>query len=221
MLKRGEIKAIIEVIIIIGLFLFASYLIQDNIDYLKGIIGVGLPSMLFYVSLTIIAVVIAPISATPLLPLASNLWGWFFAGVLSIIGWTIGAMIAFIVARKYGVFIIKKFIPLNKISKIEKRIPKKHVFWSIVLLRLVLPVDILSYALGLFSKIRLRLYFSATIVGLAPFAFVLAYLGVIRFEYQVLAFLAALIILLLGYGVKERIKKKRKNNILGKLVSPK
>jgi len=38
------------------------------------------------------------------------------------------------------------------------------------LLRMVLPVDILSYALGLFSNISFIRYMLATIIGVTPFS---------------------------------------------------
>tara|TARA_Y100000034_G_scaffold46233_1_gene56878 strand:- start:23698 stop:24315 length:618 start_codon:yes stop_codon:yes gene_type:complete len=196
-------KAIIEILIIILLFISLSYIIQTNIELIKEVFGDGYNSMFFYVLMTVVAVVIAPISATPLLPLASNLWGWLIAAILSVIGWTIGSLIAFVIARIYGLSIIKKFIAIEKIRSIEKKIPDENIFWSIVFLRMILPVDLLSYALGIFSKISIRDYLLATIIGVAPFAFVFAYLGEMPFLYQVLSFLIAMIILLIGFIIKK------------------
>ncbi|MBT96749.1 MAG: VTT domain-containing protein [Candidatus Pacearchaeota archaeon] len=204
-------KAIIEILIIVLLFISLSYIIQTNIESIRNIIGDGYDSMLFYILMTVVAVVIAPISATPLLPLASNLWGWLIAAILSIIGWTIGSLIAFVLARIYGLLIIRKFIPIERIRDIEKKIPDENIFWSIVFLRMILPVDLLSYALGIFSKINTRDYLLATIIGVAPFAFVFAYLGEMPILYQIISFLIAMIILLIGFIIKKiRDKKKIK-----------
>ncbi|MAG79102.1 hypothetical protein CMI40_01875 [Candidatus Pacearchaeota archaeon] len=198
-----KIKAIIEISIIILLFISLSYIIQTNIDSIKEVVGDRYTSMFFYILITVVAVVIAPISATPLLPLASNLWGWLIAAILSIIGWTIGSLIAFVIARIYGLSIIKKFISIEKIRNIEKKIPDTNIFWSIVFLRMILPVDILSYTLGIFSKIKTRDYLLATIIGVAPFAFVFAYLGRMPLLYQVISFFIAMIILLAGFIIKK------------------
>lgn len=154
--------------------------------------------MIIYVIISIIAIVIAPVSALPLMPVASNLWNPPIAAILSIIGWTIGSLIAFIISRKYGINLIKRFIPLNKIYKLEKIIPKENIFWSVVFLRITIPVDILSYALGLFSKMKTREYLLATIIGITPFAFIFAYLGKMPFQYQILALILALITILIG-----------------------
>jgi len=70
-----------------------------------------------------------------------------------------------------------------------------------------IPVDILSYALGLFSKITLKRYFLATLIGVTPFAFVLAYVGTISFYYQVATLLIAAFIFLLGILIVLRKKK--------------
>ena len=206
---NNRLKSFIEVLIIIVLFVFFSYIVQSNIDFFKGIIGDGFLGMFFYVLITIVAIVIAPISTMPLLPIASNLWGVFSAALLSIIGWTVGAFIAFIIARTYGVPIIKKFVPIEKINKLEKMVPRENVFWGVVFLRMIVPVDILSYALGLFSKMKTRDYVLATLIGVSPFAFVFAYLGKMPIQYQLAAFLVIAIILIIGFIVKEKRRKKR------------
>jgi len=71
---------------------------------------------------------------------------------------------------------------------LEKKIPKENLFLGIIFLRMVIPVDILSYALGLFSKIKTRDYLLATIIGVSPFAFIFAYLGRMPFYYQIFVF---------------------------------
>lgn len=204
---NNKLKSFIEILIIVVLFVFFSYLVQTNLEFIKSIMGDKFLGMFFYVLVTIVAIVIAPISTLPLLPIASNLWGVFSAAVLSIIGWTVGAFIAFIIARTYGVPIIKKFVPIEKINKLEKMVPRENIFWSVVFLRMVIPVDILSYALGLFSKMKTKNYVLATLIGVSPFAFVFAYLGKLPFYYQILAFFIAAIILIIGFMVKEKRKK--------------
>jgi uncharacterized membrane protein YdjX (TVP38/TMEM64 family) len=62
------------------------------------------------------------------------------------------------------------------------------VFWSIVLVRLVLPMDVISYVLGLFTDIEWPKYVAATAIGLTPSAFLLAYLGKLPNAYEIIAF---------------------------------
>jgi len=176
--------------------------VQTNIEFFKNIIGSGFAGMFIYVFVTILAVVLAPVSTMPLVPIASNLWGTFIAAILSIIGWSIGAFIAFIIARIYGAKIVEKIIPLKKLHEYEKLIPQKNIFFGIILLRIIIPVDLLSYALGIFSKVKLRTYMIATVIGIAPFAFIWAYLGKIPFYYQILIFLIVLVVLTIAYFLR-------------------
>lgn len=201
-------KSIIEVLVIVILFLFSSYLVRENIEVVENLIGEGFIGILIYILITIIAIVIAPISMVPLIPIASNIWGWFLAAIFNIFGWTIGSFIVFFISRKYGVPLIKKFVSLEKINKLESKVPKENLFFSIVILRMVIPVDILSYALGLFSKIDFKTYALATILGITPFAFVFSYLGTVPFYYQ----LAGIIIIIFIVGLITLFYKKKKNS---------
>ena len=205
--KTDKIKSVIKIFIDIVLFMLLSYFVKKKLDSFSTLIGNGLFSMLLYVLVLVIAVVLAPVSAIPLVLIVSNLWGWFSAAMLSIIGWVIGATMAFTIARKYGVSLVKKLVPIKKIASIENRIPKKNIFWSIVFLRIVVPVDILSYALGLFSQISTKRYVLATIIGVLPFAFIFAYLGTMPFYYQIIALLIGILIFLPGLLVAIRYDK--------------
>lgn len=195
-LKKEEMLSIFLILVFFSLAtLFAQqygYLLKE-LPYLEGPFGAFL-----YVSITVLAVVAAPISTFPLLPVAVSLWGSFLAAVLSIVGWTIGASIAFGLARRYGKPLIRKMVSLEKIQRIEKMIPEENIFMSVVLLRMTLPVDILSYALGLFSGISFRNYFLATLIGVSPFAFFFAY--AIELPSVVQFFVVALVLILLASG---------------------
>ncbi|MBI2120221.1 MAG: VTT domain-containing protein [Parcubacteria group bacterium] len=155
--------------------------------------------MAAYVFLTVFAVIIAPVSTLPLVPLASMMWGWVLAGVLSIIGWTVGGQIAFLLARRFGKPLVKKNVSLDKLHGIEERIPKRHLFWTVVFLRMSVPVDVLSYALGLFSRMKSVPYFFATLIGVTPFAFVFAYAGALPLLYQMEALGLALFVMFLAF----------------------
>lgn len=150
--------------------------------------------MAAYVALTIFAVVIAPVSTLPLIPIASAMWGWVISGMLSVVGWTLGAQIAFFLARRFGKPFLRKIISLEKLEKYEKRIPEENMFWTVLFLRMAVPVDVLSYALGLFSRMKSVPYFFATLIGVTPFAFVFAYAGTLPFLYQMEALGLALFV---------------------------
>ena len=179
--------------IIIALLFIASSLIgkhyENDIRTLtedNQILGMSV-----YVTVIMISIIATPVSTLPFIPLASSLWGWVVAGILSIIGWWLGAQIAFLLARHYGKPLVQKLVSLETLEKFEKSIPEEHLFWSVVLLRMVVSVDLLSYALGLFSSMKTTSYALATLIGITPFAFIFAYSGTLSPKYQVGIFIGA------------------------------
>lgn len=202
--KKELVNYIVGLAAIVAIFIVVSGIVALNEKSLKAFIyrhEVG--GALAYIILGIVATVIAPLSSLPFLPLVSLLYGWFLAAMFSIVSWSIGSLIAFLIARRYGKGIVKRFVSLERVEKIEARIPKEHFFWTIVLLRIIIPVDALSYALGLFSTIKTRKYMLATVIGITPFAFVWAYFGSMS-PKQLLAVVVAMLIV---YAVlKERLR---------------
>ncbi|MCH7850769.1 MAG: VTT domain-containing protein [Nanoarchaeota archaeon] len=200
-------RSLLAILIVILLFAISSSIIQQNIEGIENFIYKGyIIGALVYIFIVAVAVVIAPVSVIPLIPLMSMMYGWQISGLLSILGWTLGAGIAFKLSREYGIPLVKKFISLKKIENIEKKIPKRNIFWSIVFLRMALPVDILSYALGLFSKVKFKTYLIATIIGITPFAFILAYIGILPIYYQIISLAIGSIIIILGVLIKKNKK---------------
>jgi len=118
-MDKKRVSSFIGIVLIIVFFIISSYFVQIYIDEISGVLDVGILGMIIYVLVTILAIVIAPISAVPLIPVASILWGVTISALLNIMGWTIGGYIAFILARKYGVPLIKKFIPIDKINSLD------------------------------------------------------------------------------------------------------
>jgi len=204
---NSKIKSLIEILIIISVFIFLTYLVQSNIAFFENLIGKTFLGILTYILIIVIAIVVAPISSIPLIPLVSAVWGWKLAGLITIVGWTLGSIVAFLLARRYGVRIVRGLIPLEKIYYIENKIPEENLFLAVIFLRMIIPVDILSYVLGLFSKIKFLPYVIATVVGIIPAVFILIYIGTIDFIVQLFILLVVGIIVLSGWIVKEKMSK--------------
>lgn len=204
---RLELWGIFWIVVIIGFFVLFSFLIQSNIERLEGLIVSGGVGMMIYVLVNILAVVFAPITVLPLISLAVGFWGIWFGAFLTILGWSIGAFIAFGLARRFGVEIIGRFVSLEDVYKMEERVKIGNGFWSVLFLRMVVPVDVLSYALGVFSRIRFLPYAAATVIGITPFAFVFAYLGGIDYYYQIILGLCFMILFLIVLIFREVFKK--------------
>jgi uncharacterized membrane protein YdjX (TVP38/TMEM64 family) len=125
-------------------------------------------------------------------------------GALSIIGWGIGAIIAFLLAQHYGKPLVQRFIPPDRLRAIERLIPQKNLFWSVIFLRMTVPVDVLSYALGLFTEMSLESYVTATIIGITPFALFIAYSGTLVPMYQLIAMGVLLLVIIIGHSLRSK-----------------
>jgi uncharacterized membrane protein YdjX (TVP38/TMEM64 family) len=193
------------VFVVVFLFVLLSYFVQTNLGFFEGLIVSGWMGMVSYVLLKIVATVVAPITVLPLIVLAVGLWGVLVAAILTILGWTLGGVIAFGLARKFGVPIVHRLVPLDEIYEFEDNVKIGNTFWSVVFLRMIVPVDVLSYALGLFSRIGFWKYALATFIGVIPFAFAFSYLGEVPYVYQVILGLVFLIGFL-GYLIFREIK---------------
>lgn len=167
------------IILIFYISLFVVLVFWNTpIQYLQNLSQVSsFWSPLAYIVLAFLSVVVAPLSIVPFIPIASVFFGPFLAAVYSIIGWFAGSLVAFQIARHVGRPILKKFVSLDKIKEYEKHIPENMEFWWIVLLRFIIPVDLLSYAIGFLSRVAFWKYSLATLVSISPFAFIFAYGG--------------------------------------------
>lgn len=193
-------RSLVPVVVLGLLFLISAYVAQTYEAYFIALLSdeswIGI---LAYTGIAFTTTVVAPLTSIPLMPIASSVWGPVVAAVASIVGWLIASMIAFFLSRTYGRALVEKVISNEKILSIERRVPEKNIFWSIVLLRMAVPADVLSYVLGLFTAISWRTYFFATLIGITPFAFVFAYTGTLPLVYQIpilLVGLAAISLLL-------------------------
>lgn len=207
--KHDIITAIASLIVIAILFIFASYLFRNYQPNISNIISTAsLLGMLLFILIFAASIVFVPISAMPLIPIGTHLWGIAVSTALSVIGWTIGAMIAFSLARKFGRPYVSKMISLEKIEKVEKIIPGKNIFWTIFFFRAVTPFDGLSYILGLFTEINPKIFFWATLFGLMPFCLATSYLGSLPPVFLVIGLILAGLFCIAGI-IRINRKKKR------------
>ena len=77
--------------------------------------------------------------------------------------------------------------------------PEKHLFLTIVFLRMAVPFDFISYLLGLFSSINFKTYVLATTLGVIPMAIFLSILGTLPPLFQLVAISFLLAIFIVGY----------------------
>lgn len=129
-----------------------------------------------YLVLVVASVVLLPFSSLPLLPFAVKIYGVVPTALLSAAGWWTGCLIAFQIAR-LGRRYLERVTSMDAVDRLEEKIPDDVGFGGIVVLRMILPVDVVSFALGLLKRLRLRTYAAASLVGILPFSFVWSYAG--------------------------------------------
>jgi len=70
---------------------------------------------------------------------------------------------------------------------------------------MAIPVDVLSYTLGLFTSISFSRYLLATFIGVIPFAFFFAYAAGFPTVLQVISAILAIEVLIIGYKRWSRV----------------
>ena len=207
--KKEDRNKIISLFVIAFVFVLAAYLTQRNEEAVRALVaGGGKLGVLIYILITVLAIVAAPLTSIPLIPLAVRIWGIFPTSVFSVIGWTLGSLGAFWVARKFGVSLVSKIESVERIRSIAERVPKKKMFWYLIFLRMTIPVDVLSYALGLFTGVSWKMFFITTFLGVIPVTFVFSYVGSLPVGLQ-----APLVILGIGIIVSFFYFHSRRNKI--------
>lgn len=214
--RKKEVKLILFLIIIAILFLLVSYLSKVYADSIRNFVGDSIQGMIIYIILINLDVILAPSSVVPLIPIATSIFGWQISGILTLIGWTTGSMIVFFITREYGVPIIKKMISIESVWKIQKAIPEKNLFLGVVLIRMFLPFDIMSYAISLLTKVKLRTYATATFIGFAPIAFILAYIGGFDLQTQLKIALIGIVVILI-FSLLVYFESKTRKKVIKKL----
>lgn len=165
--------------IFILLFL-ASALLSDNVvTFLKEFIdGNNITSAFFLIFMMFLATVVAPLAVLPIVPAVSPFFGPLLTTLYVVMGWCAGAVVAFLLARHVGRPTLSKIISLDTVERYESRLPKNLTFWGLVFLRMVIPVDVLSYVVGFVSSMSVFKYTLATLIGITPFSFIFSYGGV-------------------------------------------
>jgi uncharacterized membrane protein YdjX (TVP38/TMEM64 family) len=199
--------------VVVIFFFVVPFFWQDPISFFEQYLEKNpVTSGGIFVLLLAVATVAAPITTLPLVPIAATVFGPMATACLAVVGWGIGAAGAFLIARHLGKPTLERLVSFQTIQRYEQAIPVRAEFLGIVFLRMVTPVDIASYAIGLFSRISFWRYMAATLIGIIPFSFVFAYLGdaYANGEYAIVSVLAVFVALavLVGYFVFARKKDK-------------
>src|SRR5438477_7388274 len=185
---RSARKQYASLAVLGGVLAATVWLARSHADTLKQFIDEHtVQGVVVYIFLNVLDAVVAPGATLPLIPIAARVWGRVPAALVTTAGWTAGSLVAFYIARRWGSPIVKRLTSMKRVKRLRRYVPR-HPFWSVVLLRMIVPMDVISYVLGLFSDMTWRSYGLAKALGLTPSALILNYIGKTHRVYDILNF---------------------------------
>lgn len=200
-----NLKSILIAAIVITLFIFFSWFSHQFADDLSNSpVSKSALGPLGYFLLSIVSVVVAGLSASPLIPLANALWGSVYTVLLTSLGWTTGSMIAFWLARTYGERLVCRIVNKCDFDDYRENIRTRGLFWQLLVARIFLPVDIISYAVGLFTRMPWLPFLVSTLIGSTLFTVVALFVSDLPVIYQLM--LGILFITVFFYKFQDFIK---------------
>ncbi|MEK7534319.1 MAG: VTT domain-containing protein [Patescibacteria group bacterium] len=145
------------------------------------------------------------------------IFGWLHTYIYTLSGILVGTSVAFFLARTFREKLVQRFMPLQKIHKLEGEISKKKQFLAIVALRLfTVPVmDFSSYIAGL-TKISYKKFMLATLFASVPDIFIF-YIGeeVYKKIFGKSVFVAVIALLTIAsiYYIYKKYKPNKRNGL--------
>lgn len=177
-----------------AVFVSISVLAQSYEGVLAEVVRAGevAGAAAFILLSAVFTTLLIPLDAAILVPLAANAWGPLATALMSAFGWTVGSTVSFMIARRYGYPVVVRLARPERLERARARVPTTHLFWWVLGIQAAAPMDLVGYAFGLFTQMRLAPYVVATALGNLVPATVIAYIGVLPTWYQLGAFAAAL-----------------------------
>jgi uncharacterized membrane protein YdjX (TVP38/TMEM64 family) len=160
---------------------------------LKGWIrSFGAYSPLAYILLQIIQVVIAPIPGGAIEFLGGYLFGVKVGFIFSMVGLTLGSLVAFSLARIFEKIAVEKFVSEETRKKFDYLVEHQGAILSFILFLIPgFPKDALCYILGL-TPMHLGIFLIISTIGRIPGTLMACLQGGKAFEHQYKTFLVLL-----------------------------
>ncbi len=180
------------IVMAVVMFLGISFVVQNNLEAPQTFVEHSKWGMALYLLISTLLVIIPFASPMAWIPVASILWGWPVAGVLTLIGWVTASQIVFEVSRRLGRQLIVRAISTKRLHQASAFLKKGGVF-GMIAIRILLPADVSSCTLALFTKVGRLHFFIVSVASLAGPAFLYSYVGSLSVELQ--AFIIGCVIL--------------------------
>lgn len=156
-----------------------------------------LAGLLIFVGLAALSSMLSPFSSIPMVPVAVMVFGSTFTLFLLILGWTIGAILTYLIGILADRAILRYLASFEKINYYKNKISAHSRFWMIVIFRLALPAEITGYSLGIL-RYPFGRYLGAVLIAEIPFATLAVYSSKAFLDQQIDLFVALVV---LGAGL--------------------
>jgi uncharacterized membrane protein YdjX (TVP38/TMEM64 family) len=174
--KHSRLKFLLFILLIAAalyLVKFSPYSGKFTIDSIRGFVDVfGFAGWIVFIAIYGIAAALM-VPVTLMTFIGAVLFGPTEGLFLNIAGFSLGASLAFFVARRLGRDFVKSIFGKHK--KLQKMV-ERHGFSGLFFLRIfpLEPFGIVNYVCGL-SSIKFADYFLATLLGFVPETFIMTY----------------------------------------------
>jgi uncharacterized membrane protein YdjX (TVP38/TMEM64 family) len=158
-------------IVIVSALILAMLLFKDSLwvfnsrpGFESFVKGYGILAPIVIIISIIFEVIVAPIPGFVPLISAGFIFGTIEGSIYAYIGNTVGSIIAFWLARRYGKKLVTNIIKEEKIAKYEEFINKRSWVLFAMYFFPIFPTDIISFAFGL-SKVKFKKFVVIVSIG--------------------------------------------------------
>jgi len=162
-----------------------------------------------YVFTVSLSTIIPPFVAVPIELAASSKFGLSLAFLYTLSGNILGAVVGFLIARRFGWIIIKKLFHERHVTK-AKYFAKKYSFWRMTWTRMLLVslFDVLSWAAGL-TSITIGRFILSTFISNIPITILVLLFGTkVNLNYAMMGWMSVGILVVSVYLVYIALKSK-------------
>lgn len=175
----------------------------------------GLPGILAFMGMEILQILTTIVPAGPFEMAAGCVFGAVRGTLISTVAMTTGSMIAFLLARRFGMRYVELFVDAEKLHSFDLLEAGKKEKWIIFLCYLIpgLPKDLMTYAVGM-TNLSPWLFALMVGVGRIPSIFLTAMSGDALIYRRIDQFLGVSLLSIFfyvaGFAIYLRYRKKKK-----------
>ena len=170
--ERRETWRNVALLLLVALVVVGGSFFIDIQDLSAGVARAGIWGPVLLVVLKASTIVFAPLSGSPLYPLAGALFGPWWGLLYIMLGESLGGSIAFWLSRKYGGVVARRFLSQKNFAFLAAALSYMETVKGLLVARVVFsPLqEVVCYAAGL-TRIAFALFFIIhTVVGVIPAA---------------------------------------------------